>query len=99
MKKIIICLSLTLLTIANHNHDPFAGSGCDCDRFCKHECAINATEPANITMYRMTMKGVYDLADKDTGNIPGDTGFLLSRRETAFFCRNNPDSFKCKDFA
>jgi len=100
MYKTIIVLSLALLAQAGHGHyDPFAGSGCDCDRFCKNECSINATEPANLTFYRMTMEGVLDLSDKDTGDIKGDTGFVLSRRETAYKCRKNPDSFMCKDIA
>jgi len=79
--------------------DPFAGSGCDCDRFCKNECAINATQPMNITYYRMTMKGVYDLSDKDTGDVAGDTSFVLAKKNNEFFCRHNPTDFICKDVA
>jgi len=52
-----------------------------------------------MTFYRMTMKGVYDLTDKDTGDVAGDTSFVLSRKNTALECRKNPNSFMCKDVA
>jgi len=54
-------------------------------RFCNYECAINGTdEPKNVTLFRMTMKGVLDLTNKDTGDASGDTSFIISRRVTAF---------------
>ena len=99
MQKVIIALSLALFTSAQGNYDPFAGSGCDCTRFCNSECSINATEPADMTFYRMTMKGVLDLSDKDTGDVGGDTGFVLMKRENALQCRKKPDSFGCRDLA
>lgn len=100
-KKVLTCLALILLVSAQSHHgDPFAGSGCACDTFCDYKCAINATEaPVNMTFYRMTMKDVLDLSDKDTGDVPGDTSFVLSRRETAYECRKNPDDFMCKNIA
>lgn len=30
---------------------------CTCETFCNYECAINATKPANLTLFRMTPKG------------------------------------------
>jgi hypothetical protein len=68
------------LCFAGH-HDPFAGSNCTCDSFCNYDCAINATETQNITFYRMTYKGVLDLADKDTGDVAGDTSFVISKKD------------------
>jgi hypothetical protein len=62
--------------------DPFAGSGCTCESFCNYDCAINATEaPLNMTFYRMTYKGVLDLSDKDTGDVAGDTSFVISKKD------------------
>jgi hypothetical protein len=52
-----------------------------------------------MTFYRMTMKGVYDLTDKDTGDVAGDTSFVLSKKNTALECKKNPNSFICKDVA
>lgn len=60
--------------------DPFAHSDCKCDTFCDYECSINATEAKNMTLYRMTPNGVYDLSDKDTGDVPGDMSFVLSQK-------------------
>jgi hypothetical protein len=33
-----------------------------------------------MTFYRMTMLGVYDLTDKNTGDVGGDTDFVLERK-------------------
>ena len=83
----------------HHHYDPFAGSNCTCDTFCDYQCSINATAPTNMTFYRMTMQGVYDLTSKDTGDVSGDTSFVLSRKNSALQCRKNPNSFMCKDIA
>jgi hypothetical protein len=80
--------------------DPFAGSGCNCSAFCAGRCAINATKPQNITLYRMTMEGVYGMANKDTGDVLGDTSFVVSKRVTAYQCRtSNKGSPLCLDVA
>ena len=34
----------------------------------------------NITVYRMTPFGVLDMVNKDTGDVKGDTSFVLSRK-------------------
>lgn len=47
----------------------------------------------------MTMKDVYDLSDKDTGDIAGDTGFVLSKKDNAWYCRQNPKDFGCTNLA
>lgn len=89
------------VAVAQHHHsDPFANSGCDCDRFCRYECAINATKaPVQLTFYRMTMHGVYDLSDKDTGDAAGDTSFVLDKKNNAYYCRQNPNDFMCRNLA
>jgi len=33
-----------------------------------------------MTFYRMTMKGVYDLTNKDTGDVAGDTSFVIAEK-------------------
>ena len=81
---------------AQHHHvDPFAGSGCNCSTFCDGSCAINATGHNTYTLYRMTPHGVLDMNNKNTGDVKGDTSFILSRRTTAYECRVNPNQFQC----
>jgi hypothetical protein len=74
----LFALALLSINVLGQNLDPWSGSGCDVNRFCNYECAINATQAQNITTYRMTPLGVYELTDKNTGDIPGDTSFVLS---------------------
>jgi hypothetical protein len=45
------------------------------------------------------MEGVYDLTEKNTGDVGGDTDFVLSRKNSAWECRKDPDSFMCKNIA
>jgi hypothetical protein len=47
----------------------------------------------------MTPRGVYDLTDKDSGDAPGDTSFVLYQKNMQYFCRNNPTDFHCTDVA
>jgi hypothetical protein len=75
--------------------DPFPGSRCNCSTFCSGLCAINATGRANITVYRMTPFGVLDLTNKDTGDAPGDTSFVISRKTAGYECMKNPKAPGC----
>ena len=43
----------------------------------------------------MTMEGVLDLNDKNSGDVAGDTSFVLSRRNNAYFCSKNPSDYMC----
>ena len=52
----------------NTDTDPFCDSNCTCATFCDNECAINATKPTNLTLYRMTMRDVLELSEK--GMLP-----------------------------
>lgn len=45
------------------------------------------------------MRGVYNLQDKDTGDLPGDASFILGKRENTYQCRKNPLNYQCKDVA
>jgi len=90
-----VALGLCLPCSAGWFPNPFEGSNCSCTTFCDDNCSINATSPRNISTYRMTPNGVVDLTNKNTGDVFGDVGFVLSRRTTAFYCRQNPKSFHC----
>ena len=78
---VLFSVSLASYDLFGGRQDPFAGSGCTCDTFCSYDCAINATKPQNMTFYRMTYDGVVDLSNKDTGDIPGDTSFVISKKD------------------
>eukprot|EP00039_Didymoeca_costata_P001714 m.54494 g.54494 ORF g.54494 m.54494 type:complete len:381 (-) comp10931_c1_seq3:39-1181(-) len=93
----ILFAILGCLVAAQHHHhdDPFAGSNCTCDTFCANQCSINATEQAVNTYYRMTPLAALDMDNKNTGDIAGDTSFVLSRRLQYYECRLNPNSFYC----
>jgi hypothetical protein len=97
--------SLLLLTAAQRqlppppwagSNSPWSGSNCSCTAFCAGTCAINASSPVNMTLYRMTMQGVTTLADKDSGDAAGDTSFLLKTRAYALKCRRDPTAMECR---
>ena len=94
-----VTLASFLLISQIYSQDPFLNSGCTCDTFCDYKCSINATAPTNMTFYRMTMEGVYDLKNKNTGDVMGDTSFVLERKNTYIGCRKNPNQLQCKDVA
>jgi len=52
-----------------------------------------------MTLYRMTMKDVLNLDDKDTGDVAGDTSFVISRKNAAYECRKDPSSWHCQSVA
>lgn len=91
-RGVLLC---AVVVCAHHGDDPFEGSNCTCSTFCDNKCAINATGLSNMTLYRMTPAGVFSLAEKDTGDVRGDTSFVLSRRTSAYQCRKDPNSFMC----
>lgn len=49
--------------------------------------------------YRMTMEGVYDLNEKNTGDVSGDMSFVLGQRVHAYMCRQQPNSIQCANLA
>jgi len=103
MRRAISCLlGATVLLLApprclaqQPGHNPFAGSGCNCSAFCAGSCSINATRAANRTLYRMTPLAVDGLKNKNTGDAPGDTSYVISRRTAAIDCKKDPSSFQC----
>eukprot|EP00658_Telonema_sp_P-2_P065493 TRINITY_DN54720_c0_g1_i1.p1 TRINITY_DN54720_c0_g1~~TRINITY_DN54720_c0_g1_i1.p1 ORF type:complete len:355 (-),score=39.63 TRINITY_DN54720_c0_g1_i1:253-1317(-) len=50
---------------------------------------------SNMTVYRMTPFGVLDMGNKDTGDAPGDTSFVLSRKTASYECMKHPDNPGC----
>eukprot|EP00937_MAST-01D_sp_MAST-1D-sp2_P007136 g7136.t1 len=94
MRFTIIAL-VVAATAAQYHPDPFSGSGCNCTSFCAGSCAINASKPANMTVYRMTPLNTDALTDKNTGDAPGDVSYVISRRTAAYNCKKDPSSFQC----
>jgi len=93
--SVLVVFASLALVAAQHHHgstDPFAYSQppCTCSAFCDGACAINATGPENVTLYRMTPRHTLTLEDKNTGDVAGDTSYIISRRTAAFDCRNAP---------
>jgi hypothetical protein len=76
-------------------NDPFAGSGCNCTTFCAGQCAIFPTAAANLSLYRMTPLHVGGATDKNTGDAPGDTSYIISRRTAAYDCKVDPTGSHC----
>jgi hypothetical protein len=79
--------------------DPFKGSNCTCPTYCAGKCAINTTSfgmnKQTQRLYRMTPFVARTLTNKDTGDVPGDTSFVLSRKDISDECRENPTSARC----
>jgi hypothetical protein len=68
---------------------------CTCETFCDGSCSVGTTGAANMTLYRMTQFGVVDMTNKNTGDVLGDTSFVIERRTSAYMCRQNPSSWMC----
>ena len=58
---------------------------CDCDDFCAGKCSRNPDKTAgaaNVTLYRMTMQGVMELSNKNTGGVRGEMSMSENRGST-----------------
>jgi hypothetical protein len=96
-------LILTLIAlVAVHGQytppDPFAHSNCTCTDYCGGKCAINTTDgnyKHTQTLYRMTPYVARTLTNKNTGDVKGDTSFVLSRKDISEECLKNPTSSRC----
>jgi hypothetical protein len=72
-----------------------------CASFCGGTCSFyNATSDEaphleNLTLYRVTPRNVTDIANKNTGDPPGDIGFYLSRKSLVVECRDDPTNQRC----
>jgi hypothetical protein len=60
---------------------------CSCGSFCNGTCAAtNFGKPVKLSVYRLTPYNVTDIADKDTGDAPGDMGFYFERFREQVSC-------------
>ena len=78
--------------------DPFKHTDCNCTAYCAGKCAINTTlgnSKHNELLYRMTPYVARTLTNKNTGDVKGDTSFVLSRKDISENCLKNPNSPVC----
>ena len=75
-----------------------------CQDFCAGKCSFrNRTSsapadqgaPLNLTLYRLTPQHVLGIANRNTGDPPGDVGFFLSRKTLAAECAQDPTNIRC----
>ena len=88
---------------------PFLAPACDlsrtpaeyCEDYCTGRCSLYNTSngdtgrPRNLTLYRLTPRGVLGLENHNTGDVPGDVGFILSNRRKILECLQNETSRGC----
>lgn len=100
LRALVVLVVAAAASAQHHGYGPDFGD-CTCATFCDGSCKstvrgkAEGTGPANVTLYRMSPFGVIDMTNKNTGDVPGDTSFVVSRRTTAYECRMNPSSFQC----
>eukprot|EP00038_Savillea_parva_P023219 m.40054 g.40054 ORF g.40054 m.40054 type:complete len:440 (+) comp5908_c0_seq1:72-1391(+) len=68
---------------------------CSCEDYCAYKCGNNVTKPTNITVYRLTPYQATGLLNMDTGDVAGDVEFVLSRKDIAAMCADNPHEERC----
>jgi len=62
---------------AEYPPNPITRKSDPCPDFCAGKCAFSPTPPAEMTLIRMTPRGVHGIANKDTGDDAGDLFFTL----------------------
>lgn len=72
----------------------------NCSAFCAGLCPFRPNISASgsvqaLEVYRITPNGVVDLADKDSGDIAGDLGFMLYKYITTSQCRPPYNTHEC----
>jgi hypothetical protein len=88
LPRLLACL------VAASSSSPGGGGGaaaldanCSCTSFCQGTCAAsNAGRPVKQMVYRLTPYNVTGLAEKDTGDAPGDMGFYFERFRAMMTC-------------
>jgi hypothetical protein len=90
--------------VCNSSASSEAGITATCKDFCSSDCSFrNASSPApadqglplNLTLYRITPQHVLGIANRNTGDPPGDVGFFLSRKTLAAECARDPTNIRC----
>ena len=75
-----------------------------CASFCDGKCSFynkssalpaDQAKPLNLTLYRITPQHVLGIANRNTGDPPGDVGFFLSRKTLAAECEKDPSNIRC----
>ena len=75
-----------------------------CADFCAGKCSFynksselpaDQAKPLNLTLYRITPQHVLGIANRNTGDPPGDVGFFLSRKTLAAECAKDPNNIRC----
>jgi len=74
-------------------------TACSCADYCDFKCS-NAvehynTERQNVTLYRLTPYNAPGIDSMNTGDPGGDVDFVLSRKEIAVECEQNPGGERC----
>eukprot|EP01046_Picozoa_sp_COSAG06_P030369 COSAG06_NODE_2880_length_6138_cov_2.667826_6_plen_344_part_00 len=96
LRAVSALLLATSASAQHHGMNPFEGSNCTCDTFCDGSCSVkDMGGKQTMDLFRMTQFGVVDMTNKNTGDVPGDTSFVISRRTQAYECRQNPSSYQC----
>lgn len=72
-----------------------------CHDYCVGRCGFynrslgETGEPRNITLIRITPANVTGIRNKNTGDAPGDVGYVLSRKNLTQKCAKDPAAFGC----
>jgi len=72
-----------------------------CEAFCTGRCnfhnkSFGETGTAtNMTLYRLTPRNVEGIANHNTGDVPGDVGFVLANRQKVLECLQNETQRGC----
>lgn len=72
-----------------------------CQDYCTGSCNFHNKSlgetgaPTNMTLYRLTPKNVLGIANHNTGDVPGDVGFVLANRRKVLECLQNETSRGC----
>jgi hypothetical protein len=72
-----------------------------CQAYCTGKCSFynkslgDTGTATNITLYRLTPKNVLGIADRNTGDAPGDVGFVLANRRHVLECLQNQTQKGC----
>jgi hypothetical protein len=97
--KALLVISAVSVSMAQYNPpDPFDHANCTCTDYCGGKCAINTTDgdyKQNMLLYRMTPFVARTLTNKNTGDVKGDTSFVLSRKDISDECIKDPTNARC----
>ena len=102
-------LLVAALLLADSGASASSRAACDltqtpaqyCQDYCTGKCSFwneslgDTGGATNMTIYRLTPRGVLGVADRNTGDVPGDVGFVLANRQKILECLHNETSKGC----